>query len=517
MSLPKEPRQKMINMMYLVLTALLALNVSAEIINAFKVVDNSLVESNTVLASSTNNVYSTLNDMVKDPKTAERAGIWQPKAAEVKKLADQAYGQLEKYKDLLKRESGYSPETGDTTYKVEQIDAATRLFDTKGEGKNLYAALENFKKGVLAIDPEITKAIGAKIPLSLDPPKSAAGNTKTGDPIKDWTLSYFHMTPTVAALTILSKFENDVKNTESQVATYCANQVGSVKLVMDKFEALVGTSSTYLMPGEEIEVHAGLGSFNSDATPKVTIDGRAIPNDANGIASAKFAAGGSGAHKMTVVVNYTDPNTGKPATATKEIEYTVGMPSGVSVMADKMNVLYIGVENPLTITAGAGAEKVNATFSAGSIKKVGGAKYVVVPQAGSQGEQTITVLVDGKPAGKVMYRVKQLPNPAAYVGNLKPGAVPSATFKAMGGVIAKLEDSEFDAPFEVVSYHLGAISADIPDFNDNVVTGPRWTGSAATLVSKLKPGALVAITQIQVKGPDGRVRTLNGSLSYNLK
>ena len=80
-----------------------------------------------------------------------------------------------------------------------------------------------------------------------------------------------------------------------------------------------------------------------------------------------------------------------------------------------------------------------------------------------------------------------------------------------------MEDSEFDAPFEVVSYHLGAISADIPDFNDNVVNGPRWTGSAATLVSKLKPGALVAITQIQVKGPDGRVRTLNGSLSYNLK
>jgi hypothetical protein len=165
--------------------------------------------------------------MLKDPKTAEKAGIWQPKALQAQALAKTAFEQLEKYKDQLKRESGFNPEGGDTTFKEDNIDAATRLFDTKGEGKNLYATLENFKKGVMAIDPEMTKAIGAKIPLSLDPPKSKAGNSKTGDVTKDWTFSYFHMTPTVAALTILSKFENDVKNTESQVATYCANQVGS--------------------------------------------------------------------------------------------------------------------------------------------------------------------------------------------------------------------------------------------------------------------------------------------------
>ena len=98
MSLPKEPRQKMINMMYLVLTALLALNVSAEIINAFKVVDNSLKESNTVLASSTSAVYSSLNDMLKDPKTAEKAGIWQPKAAKAQALAKQTYDLIGNYK-----------------------------------------------------------------------------------------------------------------------------------------------------------------------------------------------------------------------------------------------------------------------------------------------------------------------------------------------------------------------------------------------------------------------------------
>jgi gliding motility-associated protein GldM len=342
-----------------------------------------------------------------------------------------------------------------------------------------------------------------------------SGNKPTGDKYKDWTTSYFHMTPTVAALTILSKFQNDVKNTESQVATFCANQVGTVKIIYDKFVPLIGTNSTYFMPGEEMEISAGLGAFNASVKPTVTIDGKNIAVDASGVAETKFNVGGTGSRKMRVSVKYVDPSTGELKETTKDIEYTVGAASGVAVMADKMNVLYIGVDNPLTITAGAGAEKVNATFTGGAISKVGGAKYIARPT--TPGEHTITVLVEGKAAGKVTYRVKNLPLPAAYVGNLKAGAVPTATFKAMGGVIAKLEDSEFDAPYEVVSYTVGALSSDIPDYAPVTNNGNRWSGGAATLINKLKPGALVVINEIRVKDPSGRVRTLNGSLSYNLK
>jgi gliding motility-associated protein GldM len=148
MALPKEPRQKMINMMYLVLTAMLALNVSAEILNAFKVVDNSLRQSNIVLASSTNAVYNSLNDMLKDPKTAEKAGIWQPKASKAQALAKQASDLIDNYKLELMKEAGYDPASGDSSFKEDNIDAATRLFDTKGEGKKLYDALESFRKNI---------------------------------------------------------------------------------------------------------------------------------------------------------------------------------------------------------------------------------------------------------------------------------------------------------------------------------------------------------------------------------
>jgi gliding motility-associated protein GldM len=179
MSLPKEPRQKMINMMYLVLTALLALNVSAEIINAFKVVDNSLKQSNNILTSSTNGIYENFNEMLKDPKTAEKAAIWKPKADKARELAKQASDLIDKYKMDLMKEAGYDPSSGDSSFKEDNIDAATRLFDTKGEGKNLYSTLENFKKNILAIDPDIAKALGSKLPLNLSVPKSSSGNKVT--------------------------------------------------------------------------------------------------------------------------------------------------------------------------------------------------------------------------------------------------------------------------------------------------------------------------------------------------
>lgn len=514
MALPKDPRQKMINIMYLVLTALLALNVSAEILNAFKVVDNSLKESNNLLSLSTTGIYSNLEEMLKDPKSVQKAEIWKPKADQVKVLADETSSIIDKLKQELKKEADLQE---DGSFKEDNIDAATRLFDTKGQGQVLYTKLSEFKSKLLAIDKDMAANIATKIPLNLDVPKSASGNIGTGDKVNDWIYSYFHMTPTVAALTMLSKFQNDVKNSENMAASFCINQVGSVKLIMDKFEPLVGTNSTYLMPGEEMLVNAGLGAFNSNVKPSVTIDGRGIPVNANGVAEYKFNVGGTGSRSMNVNVTFIDPNTGESKTISKKIDYTVGAPSGVAVSPDKMNVLYIGVDNPLTITAGAGSEKVSAQFSGGSITKVSGNKYIAKPNQGASGEHTVTVLIEGKAAGKIMFRVKQLPSPAAFVGNLKQGSVPSANFKAMGGVIAKLEDAEFDAPFEVVSYRIGAVSTDIPDYSPVDNKGSRWTGAAANMIAKLKPGALVAITDIVVRDPGGRTRTLSGSLSYNLK
>ncbi|MBX3252941.1 MAG: gliding motility protein GldM [Chitinophagaceae bacterium] len=506
MALPKEPRQKMINMMYLVLTALLALNVSAEIINAFKTVDNSLVKSNTTLAASTNEIYNNFQSSLEDPKTRDKAAIWKPKADQVKSLSDNLISYIEGLKAKLKEEAKYNEETG---AGIDNLDAATRLMDTQGEGDKLRIALEDYRKNILAIDPDIAKEFESSLPVNAEKPKSATGKD---DANVSWTNAYFHMTPTIAAMTILSKFQNDVKNSENKVAGYLFEKIGGVVFKLDKFEPMVATSSTYLMPGEQLELKAGLGAFNSSVKPEVLINGKSVSVNDNGVAEIKMPAGGSGTHKVNVEIKYLDPNTGEAKVAPKTIEYTVGQPSGVAVMADKMNVLYVGVDNPLTITAGAGSEKVNASISNGSVSKAGGSKYIAKPK--EPGTADVNVMVDGKSAGKVSFRVKYLPPPTAMVGTFETGQVPTAQFKAMGGVRAVLQNSEFEANYSVVSYTIADLSS--PDYNPITNNGPVWTGAAQTLVNNLKPGRGVYIDNIKAKGPDGRVISLK-SMSFILR
>jgi len=255
MALPAEPRQKMINLMYLVLTALLALNVSSEILNAFKVVDKSLMTSNDNLKNANNTLYASLDAKLKDPMTAEKAKPWNEKALQAQKLATELNNYIEQLKVDLKKEAGEHEVEVDgkkvMQFKEDDLEAATRLFGNEEGGKNkgpeFEARLKKFRTDMLKIDTGIAKEFAKTFPVDAEY-KTIGQDGKE----KDFTFAYFHMTPTVAALTLLSKFQNNVKNGENQIVTYCHNQVGAVKVVYDQFAALVGQSSNYMMPGEEM-------------------------------------------------------------------------------------------------------------------------------------------------------------------------------------------------------------------------------------------------------------------------
>jgi gliding motility-associated protein GldM len=255
MALPKEPRQKMINLMYLVLTALLALNVSAEIINAFKVVDNSLSATNKVVNASTETIMSSFKEKLSDPTTMEKAKIWMPKAEQATALSKTVYDLIEGLKTKIKVEAGFNPSDPNSTFKEDNIDIATRIMDKQGEGEKLRVALEKYKQQLLAIDPEVGKQFATTLPINLEIPKSATGS-KMGK--VTWTRAYFNMTPTVAALTMLSKFQNDVKTSENRIVNEFHNRVGQVVVRFDTYEPIVGANSTYLFPGQELQITAGI-------------------------------------------------------------------------------------------------------------------------------------------------------------------------------------------------------------------------------------------------------------------
>src|SRR5260221_3613819 len=137
MSLPREPRQKMINMMYLVLTALLALNVSAEILNAFKTVNNSLEKTNKVVDASTGDLMTSLREKLNEAGTAEKAKIWVPKAELATNYAKTLDSYIEGVKNQILNKAGADYSKGDSSYKEDNLDIATRMMVDKGEGKTL--------------------------------------------------------------------------------------------------------------------------------------------------------------------------------------------------------------------------------------------------------------------------------------------------------------------------------------------------------------------------------------------
>jgi gliding motility-associated protein GldM len=508
MALPKEPRQKMINMMYLVLTALLALNVSAEILTAFRTVNNSITNANGVIDAKNGSVYSSFDELTKDPKTAEKARLWQPYAMQAKAISADADKYINNLKQELKGVSGLKIKNGVEEFKEDELEASTNLLVENGKGKELFNKLSEFKTRMLNTldpskfnDPIVKKSVAEKradleknFPLDLRTPQAQTGNEQ-----KDWSATYFHMTPTIASLTILSKFQNDIKSSEAEVVDYFLSQVGSVKVVFDEFQPLIGTNATYLMPGDDLEITAGIGAYSKAATPSISIAGVNTPLT-EGKAVYKTKVSGAGEKSVAVNIRYTKPD-GTTGTLERVIKYNVGIPSGASVFLEKMNVLYMGVDNPMTISAGsAGLEKMNVSLSGGgSVKSTGGGHYVIRPD--KQGPATINVSVEGKNTPFAM-RVKRLPDPQAMVGANKGGPISAALFKATQGLFAKL-DSDFDVQFQVVSYNVGANGGSFQTYQTASNEGARWTGNAANIINKATPGSSIFFDQIKVKGPDG--------------
>ena len=492
MALPKEPRQKMINLMYLVLTALLALNVSSEILNAFKVVDQSLQNSSKNLSAANSTLYASLTEKLNQPESRLKAQEWQPLGEKAKALSADMNKYIEDLKVQLKKEADSKMEDGQEVFKEDDLEAATRLFGENKKGEELEKRLLDYRKAMLALHPSITTQFTKTLPVEEES-KGTKGNS--------FTNKYFHMTPTVAGLTLLSKFQNNVKNAENQVVTYIHEQIGAVKVKFDKTGVLVGQSSNYVMPGQEVSITAGIGAYSSGAEPVISIGGANVPV-IDGAGTYKVTASGGGTRKVPVTIRYKDQD-GNVKTETKEVEYTVGTPGGAAVMLDKMNVFYIGVDNPVTIGSPTGWDKTNVSMAGGSMSGSGSNRSVRVSAIG---KASITVNADGK-SSTFDFRVKKIPNPVFKVG---PGGtrMPSVTFKSQQFVRAELENFDFDVRYSVVSATVYFSGAGFPNVATGTITGNSIAGLNA-YVQRCQPGTSVTFDNVKVSGPDGG-RTIQG-------
>lgn len=520
MSLPKEPRQKMINIMYLVLTALLALNVSSEILNAFKTVDRSLMTASGIAEQKNSDIFKSFQKKIEDPKTKEKAEIWMPKALKAQSLADEVYTYIEALKLELKKESNLKIVDGKEDFREDDLDAGTRLFISapptgKAKGKELFNKLKNFKDQLLAIDNDLAKEIGPTLPLDLRVPETNA-DPKDEKSKEDWAYRYFHMTPTVAGITMLSKFQNDIRNSEAQVVEYCHKEIGEVELIYDAFQAFAQSSTQYAMPGEQLIITAGIGAFSKAARPTITIDGVSVPLKEDGSAEYKMNVGTPGLFAKKVRISFLKPD-GTTATVEKEVRYTVGVPSGLVVSTDKTRVFYQGLDNPLSITGGSGDEKVSVSVDGAGVtsSKAGPGQYIV--KCANTGSATV-MASDGKSNQKIIIPIKRVPNPLATIGGKAGGPVAANVFRVQKGVAAELRDFVFEGvKYDVISFTLYCTGK---GFEENIglaeVNGPYFNAEAQGLIKRCQPGSTVVIDEIKVQGPGG-TRMLDQNISFTLQ
>jgi hypothetical protein len=229
----------------------------------------------------------------------------------------------------------------------------------------------------------------------------------------------------------------------------------------------------------------------------------------SGFARYQTTVSSSGSIPVSVV--FKDPNTGKEIRKETHVNYTVGQASGASMFLTKMNVMYVGVDNPFTISSGSGKfEKTSVSFTGGPVTG-SGADRVAKPTA--TGPATLTINVEGK-TYPFPIRCKQLPDPVPYVGTQSGGKMSAAQFRQMGGLRAALKDSDFDAPFRVVSYTIAGNGAGFPQYTPANISGAQWGSNS--VIGQCKPGSTIFFDDIVVVGPDGKNRKLS-SIAFQLQ
>ncbi|MNJ91494.1 hypothetical protein D3C87_91460 [compost metagenome] len=499
-------RQKMINIMYLVLLAMLALNVSDTILNAFKNINDSLVSSKTNVSTSIDQLFASFENTKLKDEPARAQPIWE-KANKAKALADDLNNYVQQLKDeFLKAGEGINEETGDIKLR-DNMDIAQGIMVNRKEGFKLKAKINETREKLIELLDEKDRA---NVTFSLEAKDAKKGiNGK-----KEWVdINFGEGTPLTAANTILSKIQSDVKNAEVDVVKRLFGNMDKALVNLDHFEAVAVAPSSYVVQGQPYTAEVFLTASDSRSTPQISVNGNSLSvKDGKGTYTGGTGAVGMFKWKGVIRVKQTDGTVKEYPTA--EQSYQVAKPSA-TVSPDKMNVIYAGIPNPFSVSAaGFPLESVNATISGGSIRKEGSGKYAV-SVGGDQVGKTVNINVSASQGGKTLnlgaqqFRVKALPTPKAYIKGKSGGNVPLEWMEGAGSIDTQLEDFVFDVKFRVVRFAATFIN---PRSDAVTITNPGggFGGQIKGALNSIKPGATIIFKDIVCEGPDGRQKVLDG-------
>jgi gliding motility-associated protein GldM len=496
----------MINLMYLVLTALLALNVSAEVMNAFFSLDKGLKNSRTIVENNNDQLMASI-DKQADAYRNDSNEKYRNNAKQAQQIANDFTSYIESIRtDMFGIAKGPSNDDPTIPKDIRNKDVTTRYFINEGKGKEIEDKINETRQKLLAL-ADNDKGVETALPLVVE---ALPANTDA----KNWAEFKFKQMPVAAVFPILGKMQADAKNSATAILNYCAKKVGGEDIKFDRFTPAVSAEKSYVIQGEKYVADVFLSAYSTSADNiSINVNGNGLPVK-EGIARYETSTSGVGERAYKVNISVKNPLTGQTEVFSKEFKYEVGQRS-VAVSLDKMNVFYIGVDNPISVSAaGVSSNDVKVSATGVTVSSAGGGgKYTV--RASTPGEATLTVSGGGA-TQRFQYRVKRIPDPKPKVGKSSGGSMGNGEFKAMGGVSAVLENFDFDAKCDMVGFEFTYY----PKRQDPITaqnSGARWSGNVQEMVNKAKPGDAYFFDDIKCKCPGDPAARNIGSIAIKIR
>jgi gliding motility-associated protein GldM len=487
------PRQKMINLMYLVFIAMLALNMSKEVLTAFGLMNEKFESVNTFGEEYNKALLGSLEQKAKD----QPALYSQPftKAQQVQKISKELYSYLGNLKGDVSKEFEADEKTGKLPY--EAMDKGGYIDENwfegdrySAKGNEVIAKIEKYKKDIIGVFGNDVKY--QKIVQNINT-KFNLADVKDKDGVSKKYLSYhFEGFPAIASIAKLTSMQNDVEQTEQDIYNALIGNTMASTVSLKTFQAIVVLEKNVFFEGETVKGKVVLGKYDPNTVPT---DFSGPGKIENGQAVISMTAGGVG--EKTINGTFSFMEDGKPVPLKFEGKYVVvPRPKTANISADKMNVVYRGLDNPMTISF-AGISDNNVTASAPGLSKTGATgKYNLNPGSGTEVTVSVTAkMPDGSSASdKKVFRIKNIPAPAGAIGGGTGVQKGAKSRLEVSQITAKLDDFLYDLSFQVTQF-----TFKVPGQPAIIVSGDRVDGKCRAALARVTRGDQVTISDIKTK------------------
>ncbi|MGN0214048.1 MAG: gliding motility protein GldM [Muribaculaceae bacterium] len=505
-----SPRQKMINLMYIVLTAMLALNVSSDVLNGFSQVEDGLARSNRTISMRNAALLEQLQAFVE--KNPEKGSQWLAKAKDVHRATDDLYQYIDSLKYAIAVEAdGENANVKDIDNK-ENIDAAAHVMlpPTGNKGAELHAAVDAYRSFVVKFLDDNAKIASINTALSTQVKSKTAKNAG-----KNWEEEMFEDMPVVAAVTLLSKLQGDIRFAEGEVLQTLITNVDLGDVRVNRLSAFVVPESRIVMRGSSYSADIVLAAVDTTSLPKVYVNGQLL---SGGKGKYEVPTGRAGNFDYSGYIEV-PAGDGSLSQYPFKSSYTVIEPMA-TVSATMMTVLYAGINNPISIAVpGVPSNAITATMTNGTLTRNGDQWIARPAKVGTEAVITVTASMDGRQqkVGSTSFRVRKLPDPMPYIAyrdangneNRYKGSKPfSKTLLLQAeGISAAIDDDMLNVAYRVLSFEtvfFDSMGNAIPE----VSNGDKFSQRQRDSFRRINRGKRFYISKVRAIGPDGIERQL---------